>query len=273
MGTEPLNAAMDCTELERSVDVWLDGELEDRDRAELERHLDRCTRCRSLADARTRIRAALRQRMREAMGPDTRQGRAPPELRDRIVMALAHERRPIWRRALAPLPVAAMAACALGALVVVATRSDDAFAQEAINKHHRDLPLEVTAASVGEMGLPGWFDGKLDFRPTPPRFHATGVKVIGARLSHLRELPAAYYRYALPHGQAGLFIVDDPDRKLDTSGREVQVGGDTTVHLVNSRGYNVAVWRDDEIVYSLVADLDEQDLFQLVRTAQADHAR
>jgi Fe-S oxidoreductase len=66
--------------------------------------------------------------------------------------------------------------------------------------------------------------------------------------------------------------VDDPHGRFESSGRDVQVGRDT-VRLVNARGYNVAVWRQDEIVYSLVSDLDEQDLFQLVRTAQADRAR
>jgi len=45
------------------------------------------------------------------------------------------------------------------------------------------------------------------------------------------------------------------------------------VRLVNARGYNVAIWRNDEIVYSLVSDLDEHDLFQLVRTAQAGAGR
>lgn len=273
MGIEPLNAAMDCTEVERTVDVWLDSELEDRDRAELERHLQKCPRCQSLADVRTRVRAAIRQKLREAMGPQALASRAPAELRMKVLAALAQNRRPLWRRALSPLPVAAMAACALGALVVLATRPDDALLQEAIAKHHRDLPLEVTAASVGEPGLPSWFDGKLDFNPIPPRMERAGARMIGARLSQLREWPAAYYRYALPRGQAGLFIVDDPAGKFETVGREVRVGNDTKVRMVNARGYNVAVWRKDEIVYSLVSDLAEQDLFQLVRAAQADRGR
>jgi hypothetical protein len=38
---------------------------------------------------------------------------------------------------------------------------------------------------------------------------------------------------------------------------------------VNARGYNVAVWREKEIVYSLVSDLEEPALFELVRTAHA----
>ena len=45
--------------------------------------------------------------------------------------------------------------------------------------------------------------------------------------------------------------------------------GPQVVRVVNARGYNVAVWRENEIVYSLVSDLDETALFELVRTAQA----
>jgi anti-sigma factor (TIGR02949 family) len=272
MSIEPLNAAMDCNELERSVDAWLDGELDERDRLELERHVEGCPHCGALSRARAGLRLATRAKLREAMTPPSSAGRAPPELRARVVRALARDRRPLWRRALAPVPVATLAACAAGFLVVLASRPDDALLEDAIARHHLGLPLEVTAASVGEGSLPAWFTGKLDFKPTPPAFKGDGVKVIGARLSHVREWPAAYYRYALPRGQAGLFIVDDPHGRFESSGRDVQVGRDT-VRLVNARGYNVAVWRQDEIVYSLVSDLDEQDLFQLVRTAQADRAR
>jgi hypothetical protein len=39
--------------------------------------------------------------------------------------------------------------------------------------------------------------------------------------------------------------------------------------MLNAHGYSVAVWRSDEIVYSLVADLDEADLERLVATAVA----
>ena len=91
---------------------------------------------------------------------------------------------------------------------------------------------------------------------------------------------ATYWYHPHPHhltgkqvylGQAGLFIVDDPDGRFDASGREVRIGTHK-VRIAAARGYNVAVWRQDEIVYSLVSDLDEDQLFQLVQTAQADAA-
>jgi anti-sigma factor RsiW len=232
-------------------------------------HLAACPACRSLFETQGRLRAALREKLREAMGAPAGAGRAPPALRARIQACLARERRPLWRRLLSPLPFGALAACAAGALLVFTThRPEDALVVEAVRSHHRGLPLEVMAASVGEASIPAWFTGKLDFHPSPPPFHGDGVHVLGARLSNLRELPAAYIRYELPRGQAGLFIVDDPRRTFDPRGRAVQVGPQV-IRVVNARGYNVAVWRENEIVYSLVSDLDETALFELVRTAQS----
>ncbi len=264
MANDPTQgAAMDCGELERSVDAWLDGEFDARERAEVEAHVAACPPCRGLAGDRDAARAALRAKLREAMAV-----RAPAALRARIQGEIAVRRLPLWRRALSPIPIATAAACAAGVLVVLASHGGgEGLVDEAVRKHHRGLPLEVTAASVGEGSIPEWFAGKLDFHPSPPRFRADGVRVVGARLSHIRELPAAYIRYELPRGQAGLFIVDDPGGKFGAEGREVRVGP-SVVRLVASRGYNVAIWRQDEIVYSLVSDLDEQALRDLVRAAQ-----
>jgi hypothetical protein len=87
-------------------------------------------------------------------------------------------------------------------------------------------------------------------------------------LSHILDQPAAYVRYDLPRGQAGLFILDDPKHRFGEAGRVVHVGPGT-VRIANTRGFNVAVWRRNEIVYSLVSDLDEHDLARLVETAHA----
>jgi anti-sigma factor RsiW len=274
MAIEPtLSAAMDCSELERSVDAYLDGEFDVRERAEADVHLGTCERCRALAEERRGVRDALRAKLREAMAAPSPAGRAPQELRKRVEEALARRRRPLWRRALSPIPLATVAACAAGALVVLVTHGGDAaLVEEAVRSHHRALPLEVMASVGGEGPILAWFADKLDFNPSPPRFKASGVRLLGARLSHLREWPAAYIRYELPRGQAGLFIVDDPKGRFDASGREVRMG-QQVIRLVAARGYNVAVWREREIVYSLVSDLDEAALYDLVRTAQGDAGR
>ncbi len=278
MSIEPsLIAAMDCTELERSIDAYVDGEFDVRERAEAELHLASCERCRTLVGARAALRAALRAKLREAMAPPAAGARAPAELRARIEAELARRRRPLWRRALSPVPISTLAACAAGAAIVLLVHADggtaaSALAEEAIRSHHRDLPLDYIAASAGEITIPSWFADKLDFKPSPPRFRADGVRLVGARFSHLREWPAAYVRYELPHGNAGLFIVDDPKGRFDAGGEPVDLGS-RTIRVARGHGYNVAVWRDDKIVYSLVSDLDEVALRELVRTAQCETAR
>jgi anti-sigma factor RsiW len=164
--------------------------------------------------------------------------------------------------------LATAAACAAGVLVLVATQGRrPQLIEEAVRSYHRDLPLEVTTASVAPDAIPGWFAGKLDFKPTPPRFASQQARVVGARLSNLRELPAAYIKYELPRGrQAGLFIVDDPEGRVDAGGRDVDVGA-RHERVLNSRGYNTVTWRQDQTVYSLVSDQAEDDLIQLVRDA------
>jgi anti-sigma factor RsiW len=259
--------AMDCGELARSLEALLDGEFDERERAEAAAHLATCPACRRLAEEREQLRTAVREKLRAALGPGSPHGRAPEALRQRLRQALDRERRPLWRRALSPLPLSAAAACAAGALLVFYTHaSGDPLAEEAASKHGRGLPLEVAAASLGPEAVAGWFRGKVDFAARPPLLR--DARMLGARISHIKDRPAAYVRYQLPSGQAGLFIVEDPDRRFGSAGREVRLGP-ATVRMVNAHGYNVAVWRSDEIVYSLVADLEEPDLERLVAAAVA----
>ena len=259
---------MDCAAFERSVDAFLDDEFEPRERAEAELHLSSCPRCEALTASQGKTHASLRAALRQAMGPTTPAGRAPEALRRRVTAALERERRPFWRRLLSPMPLATAAATAAAALVVLAGHSPRGqLVEEAVRKYHRDLPLEVTTASVAPDAIPGWFAGKLDFKPKAPRFSDQQARVVGARLSNLRELPAAYIKYELPRGrQAGLFIVDDPDGRFEAGGRDVMIGG-RHARIINSRGYNTVVWRQDHTVYSLVSDSGEDDLIQMVRAS------
>lgn len=275
MTFDPHRPAMDCAEILRSAEALVDGEFEDRERAEALAHLAACAGCRATVGALERTRAALREKLRAALGPASAEGRAPAALRARISVALRRERLPWWRRALAPLPVAAAAACAAGALFVLYTHGvDDPLADESVAGHARDLPLDVTTASTGPDALARWFQGKVGFNTRPPELRQTGMRLVGARVSNIKDRPAAYVRYEPPvpvapgHGTLGLFIVEDREHRFGSAGREVQVGP-STVRMLTSRGYNVVVWRRDEIVYSLVSDLDGRELEQVVQAAIA----
>jgi anti-sigma factor RsiW len=262
----------ECSDAERLLEPYLDGEFGDDDRASMENHLSACDACREGAAAAMAFRSELRARLREAFAPGTPAATAPDSLRRRISAALdAEVERPAtwWRRIVSPLPVAAMAACVAGALVVFAGhRASDPLVEEAVRKHARDLPLEISTASIAPEVIPSMLASRLEFNPKPPAFRGDGVRLVGARFSQLHDWPAAYMRYETPRGRVGLFIIDDPQRRVPEEGHAVRAGPET-IWMMNTRGYNVAVWRKNEIVYSLVSDLDEADLVRLVETAQA----
>jgi anti-sigma factor RsiW len=255
---------MECRDLERSLDAYLDGEFDERERSDAAAHLAVCAPCRSLTEQQQHLRDGLRGCLRRALGGEA--GEAPAALRLRVVEALAHERRPAWRRAAPVVLAAAIAAALLLALLPRGASGPDPIVVESASRHARDLPLEISAASVGPESIASWFAGKLDFNPRPPRFAQPEVRLVGARLSHVGDHPAAYMRYALPRGHmGGLFIVEDREHRCCGGGRELRAGTQL-IHLANAHGYTVAVWRRNEIVYSLVADLDEDEVAALLRS-------
>jgi anti-sigma factor RsiW len=205
------------------------------------------------------------------MGPGTAE--LPQALRGRLAAALDRPRAPAWRRALAPVPLATLAAAAAGVMVVLAGHGGaDPMVEEAVVKHARDLPLELSAATVGPDAIAAALAHLLEFNPRPPRFEGQGVRLMGARAAHLGDRPCAYMRYQAPRGQMGLFVVADSGRRLSDLGEMVRFGP-PAVRVLNARGYNVAVWRENEMVYSLVSDLEAADLTRLVETARGAPAR
>jgi hypothetical protein len=129
--------------------------------------------------------------------------------------------------------------------------------------HARALPLDYAASDVGSAQR--WLEGKVDFGVHLPRLG----QVQGVRLSSFHSRQAAVVTYTLPRGEGrrvSLLIVDDPEQQFAGASRRI---ADREVWLSQARGFNVASWRNDEIVYSLISDLDEQDILALVQSAES----
>lgn len=67
---------IDCEEAVRRIAEYLDGELGDRPRAELERHLETCRSCYS--------RKEFERRLRERMRTDLKLDSVSPEFEERV---------------------------------------------------------------------------------------------------------------------------------------------------------------------------------------------
>lgn len=245
---------MTCRELENLLHPYVDDEFDDAERAAVDAHLAACSTCAAHVYAERHFRRAVR----EAVAAQAQQGQAPDGLRLRILDTLRRERRRrTARRAVMSCSVAIAVAAAISIGYASMPKRRDRFMLDAARRHARPFPVEIQARAHEE--VEAWFRDKLDHRVPVPRF--PNAEVAGARISNVQDRPAAYIRYQrpTPNGRArdiGLFVFTDQDH-------DVEAYPLPSVEVDNRLGFNVAIWREGEIVYEMVTDLDERDILAL----------
>ena len=290
MSADPLPSdpgALICADAHALLGAWIDGELSGAASADeagaIERHVASCSACAGEARALRQIKHLVR---------DASARPAPQSLRLAVMGALDAAPEPEARGNFArvlqrvqPRTVAFGAAAAgvaawfaLGGLthpiLSGAPAQPHPFLDDGVALHARTLPLDYAASDAGLVQR--WLEGKLDFGVRLPRFARPGAglqpTLQGVRLSALHSRPAAMISYTVPEGagrRVSLLIVDAPAGEPGGTlpGTLRSVGG-SDVFLSQARGYNVAAWRNGEIVYSLISDLEESDVLRLVAQAQ-----
>jgi anti-sigma factor RsiW len=250
---------MDCREAERLADLDVDGEVQPSERGPLLAHLDACAPCRRRASGRAWFTAGLKAKLSEARS-DTE---APVGLKSRIQGRLREEdqRRGFpWGRALPATMV-------VGALAIVswAWPTERAFdPEEAVARHSRNLPPEVLARSR-EAEVHRLFEKNLAYRVKLPRLPGrdADVRLVGGRLSSIDNRDAALVTYDARGARISLFAYPKPDHLAKpASFEEVEVLGRPLL-VGRHRGYNVVAWEEDDLLYSLVSDVDGPELVRL----------
>ncbi len=253
---------MTCQELDQILYPYLDGEFQTEERLEVEAHLNQCTQCTRRVHEEARMQQSLRRAARQAVETT----RAPAALRARLQNGMRQEQRRVqqawWLRASA---AALVVMAAGGAWMAFQPEQHRRFMEDAARRHARKLPVEI--AGTSHEVVEAWLDGKFDHRVVVPQL--PGSRLSGARISNVTDRPAAYISYeshteqqGAPTKRIGLFVFDDAQR-------EVKAPPLPSVQVGSSLGYNVAVWREGEIVYELVTDLDEKDIRRML-TEQDD---
>jgi anti-sigma factor (TIGR02949 family) len=248
---------MTCQELDGLLYPYLDGEFQPEERMDVETHLTACAGCARRVEEEQRLRQALRRAARHSV----QSARAPASLRAGLQVGLRREQRRaqvgVWLRAGA---AALVVVAAGGTWIALQAGERQRFVEDAVKRHAKGLPHEV--AALTPEGVEAWFDGKLDHPVTLPRL--PNANIAGARISNVKDRPAAYISYetapddgGAPARRLGLFVFDDTRR--DVPARPLPA-----VEVNSSDGYNVALWREGEIVYELVTDLDEADIRRMI---------
>lgn len=253
---------MTCDEFDSLLHPYVDEEFEDDERLEAERHLAICEDCARKVHFERQFREGLRSKLREVDVP------APDSLRHSVLHAFHQEQRRERNRQVATWASAAAVVVAVGSVTFALwPKNREKFVLDAAKWHSRSLPFEIAARPHD--AIEQWFAGKLDHRVNVPRF--PNLQLAGARLSNVEDRPAAYIRYQKPdaHGSersVGLFVFDDAQNEVDADPLP-------SVDLENKLGYNVALWRDGEIVYEMVTDLDEHDIRALLAAQEKGPSR
>jgi anti-sigma factor (TIGR02949 family) len=249
---------MTCQELDRLLYPYLDGEFQPEERMDMETHLAACANCKRRVEQEREIQQALRRAARHSI----ESSRAPASLRAGIQVGLKRQVLRSYQLQFLRVSAAALVVVAMGGgWVAFRPEERQRYVEDAARRFKRQLPYEI--ANVGPEGVEEWFFGKLDHPVPVPRLPNTQVR--GARLHSVQGRDAAFISYeATPpregeQGQRiGVFVFDDTRRELDAQAQP-------SVHQDGSTGLNVAIWRDDEIVYELVTELNEADILKMLQ--------
>ncbi|MBN2493405.1 MAG: zf-HC2 domain-containing protein [Deltaproteobacteria bacterium] len=250
---------MDCQEVCRFLQVYLDGEFDEDDRRDVEAHLATCAACRARAEYERRFREAIRARIPKPAAPEA--------FRARLVQAMrGHRDRSSFPRRLVWSSVPAAAVLALVVTFTwTVTSGFSPMVDEAISRHSTETPVEVNTASSDE--VEGWFRAKVDFNVALPRFSSRRLSLVGARLSHMAERQAALVRYRQGLRRYSLLVTADRGEAME--GQRCQRVEQHELCLTERRGYSVVFWRSRGLVYSMVGDTGASDLLEVLHSALA----
>ncbi len=244
---------MKCHDLDRLLYPYLDGELVAEERVDLEQHFSSCDACAKQVQAERTALAVIRT------AANNGSPRAPESLKRNLLAGIHGEQRRLRQARMLRWSAAAasVAICAVAANYQWRSFQRRLFIEDVTARYARQFPLEIQQRSPRE--LEAWFGGKLKHRVTVPRImNATAA---GARLLNVRENQAAFIRYDTQRpGEVaprpmGLFVYQAP---------EDDVGPLKDAEFGSGNGFNVVSWRDGDVVYRLVSDLDESDVRQLL---------
>lgn len=252
-----------CSQIEEALSAFLDGEVIDAERREIEAHLSVCPGCQSRYRAEQSVRSFVRQRRNRLVEP------ASECLRRRIVKAVqAEETRRRWdvlsqRRMVGRLALAASLVLAVigGSLYFRSTEYPKSVVSEVVDEHIRCLMKQdggLNLVTADPRAMSEWFRGRLDIGVSAPPFQGADLRLVGGRLCYLLDRQGAHMVYRQGAHVICLFVFDQHDLSLP-HGREAVSAGHP-IRLTAYKGFNVAVWEDRGLIHALVADVPQDNL-------------
>lgn len=266
---------MRCDDVHALIDLYLDGELDGIDRAEIEGHAAMCTHCGGLLSRQSEF----KENLRALAGGERISGEFASRLNASITRAAMARQEPA--RARAGRSIAAVAAAAAAVFVVVPgamvlteegstiatahtepafeTNSSEQLAviEDSVRWHSRPLPVEVTGPNPAEVSA--WFRGKVDFPVAPPAL-GPRAHLLGARIGNVRQQEAALLVYDVGGRRMSVMV-------FSAAGAPIPRSDAGAVFVGEQAGYRVAVREHAGVAYTFTSDLPGQELASLAGRA------
>lgn len=252
--------AMDCEEVRLSLLDHQRGRLSPEADAGILAHLEGCAACREADAVERALTDVLEQRLPQrpaslalkrrlaAQWPAAGEGRSRG----------AGWRRRWWLPAVGLALVLLVGAWALHEQTSRRAAPVSAMVSEAVNDHLRGLdgrrPVEVVSSEMHQ--VKPWFAGRLDFAPVVAFAGDDQFPLRGAAVEYFLDRKAAVFLYNRRLHTISLLVFRADNLPWPTS-------APSGLYTSTARGFNVTLWRQGELGYAIVSDLDASELRQL----------
>jgi anti-sigma factor RsiW len=267
---------MDCTEARSMMLALRRHALDESQARDVRDHIATCESCTVEDTADAALDSAL-ERLAVPRAPvsvraslEAHTGAHDLTLGERLLQG---DRAPSSRRSF-PLPsralrprsrfatvASAIAVLALAAVVFLVGRGPSPEMQrEAVNDHLRVLysehPVEIESGGIHQ--VKPWFTGKLDFAPNVAFAGDADVPLVGGAVGYFTDRKAATYVYKRNLHVVTLFVFRAEGLPWATPA--TRAIGHAHGTFSEERGFRVFLWRDGDLGYALVSDLNEAEL-------------
>jgi len=253
---------MNCEQTRSLLGAHLDGELDAVNDRALQDHLRECPVCLRAAGQQESLRRMVRQGVAYHRAPVSLEARVRAAVRGQPVPAAGPAARPqpsagagawAWQWAGAAAMIAAViVAVWIGSEVAARRASADFLAEELVSAHVRSLLGNhlTDVLSSDQHTVKPWFDGKVDFAPPVHNLAADGFPLIGGRLDYFAGHPASALVFQRNKHIINVFIWPSAN------------GAAPSASPLKRRGYNLIVWKQEELNFCAVSDLNPAELQQ-----------
>ena len=234
---------MNCKEADRLLDAYLDRELAEGPRLEVERHLRCCDACRSRAHEAEAFRSFFRE--------NAPRYKAPPQLRAGVLAAM-HSRniatQSTFRRTAWLYAAAALVLCLCLSATIFLPDREKQLCEAAVLDHSRSLAADhlVDVASGDRRVVKSWLGARLPFSPPVGDLPVPGCSLVGGRVVSIKKRLVAVVVYRRDKEVISLFCWPAPSEPVTDRVRQID-------------GYRVGTWSNLECNYIVVSKSSERE--------------